>query len=283
MAGGSFLFLRWIDNNVGVQITLLVIGVLLTVFGWVRAGDLVIAQAGARTAVSPASSSPRKAASQIVKGGGGLAYLVTRNSLRATLFGTAMLLFTPLMIANGEGWHAALEASAHPNSMPFMFVFIFSVLPALTQLRFLRTLPVSASRLTLALLAMLLVPCCVLAAISALCAGTASGAEAALALGARHIVTVCPLALVLPLALWRGFGRASYMLMIVVVIVVQTVPEVLHTLTGRRGGPEPLLVFGALLVPALAFFLGRLALERSTRGYRAQTQFFTGAWAGGAR
>ena len=283
MIGGSFVFMRWVDNNTGVQITLLVIGVLLTAFGWARAGDLVAAQAGARIAVSPASAAPRKAAHQAEKGGGGLAYLVTRNSLRAVLIGMAMLLLMPLMIAYGKGWEAALNASADMNSMPFLFVFIFSVIPALVQLRFLRTLPVSASQLTLALLTMLLAPCCVLAAINVLCTGAASGWEAAFMLVAKLIVTICPLTLVLPLALWRGFGRVSYILMIVVVIGAQTVPIVLHIVYGRRVEPDSLLVVGALLIPVLAFFLSRLALERGSKAYRAQTLFFTGAWAGGAR
>lgn len=282
MAGGGFLLTRWIESYVGVQIAFLLVGAILTVLGWARAEAFVLARAATPASASSARASLPRSGLKLETGCGGLAYLLTRTCLPATLIGVGILLFTPLIlvISNGKSWDAAIKGSAGSNSTPYWFMFIFALMPALMHLKFLRTLPLSASRLALALLSMFLVPCIILGGISCLCLALASGREAAVALGQRHLVAILPMSLVLPIALWRGLGRGTYALLILWIIVVQTLPAVFSTIFARQSGPGPLLVAGAFLTLPLAVFLTRLALERGGKAYRPGTTPFSPIWSG---
>ena len=282
MVGGGFLLTRWIGEHVGVQLSLLLIGAVLTALGWARAEDLVLARAASPASTSSTPASAGRSAPEPEKGGGGLRYLMTRTFVPATLSGVSLLFFTPLIlvVANGKSWDDALKAGVDSSLMPFWFVFIFALLPVLTQLKFLRTLPLSADRLALSLLLMLVLPCLALGAIKALCVQAIIGPGAVGEMAPRHIVALCPLSLILPVALWRGLGRGTYSVLLGFVIFAQTIPSILSVVYGKHAGPGPLLVVGALLTLPAAFFLARLALERGGKGYRANTLFLTRAWSG---
>jgi hypothetical protein len=284
MAGGGFLLTRWIESYVGVQIALLLIGTILTALGWSRAEFFVLSRAATPASVSSTQASAfADNTAKPETGGGGLTYLMTRSCIRATLMGGGMLLFTPviMVISNGKSWDAAIKASVDSSPMPFWFVFIFSLLPALTQLKFLRTLPLSSDRLALSLLLMLILPCVALGAIKALCVQAVVPGEV-FNMVERHIVALCPLSLILPVVLWSGLGKLTYLLLVGFVVFAQSLPAIFSAIYGRQAEPGPLVVAGALLTLPLAFVLARFALARGGKASRANTLYFTSVW-GGAR
>ncbi len=282
LAGGCIVFTRWIEKHVGAQVVFLTVGFFLTAFGWIRAEQLVLRRATLRvTAPAAEKAAAAPAYPDSFRGYGGVSYLLVRTSLRAIAFGLLMILVSPLMMLLGgtKDWRAALRSSVETGVMPFWFVLMFAILPVLTQLRFLRSLPISSARLALTLLSAFLIPCLALAAINAGVVGAVSGAEAAQLVSVRNVVIICSLALIVPLSVWRGFGRGNYLLLIILMVALQTIPLVFGF--ALRQQVSLCLACAGLSLP-VALFLTKFALERGTGGYRSSVTALFPAW-GGAR
>jgi hypothetical protein len=158
-------------------------------------------------------------------------------------------------------------------------VLIFAMMPALTQLRFLRTLPLSSDKLAFALLATILVPGLAIGAMNVLPAVFVSGDAAALVTVKKNLVSLAMLSLSAPVAVWRGLNGFGYALQVVLICALQVVPLIFRPAFANS---QPLLIGCALLAIPLAYFLTRFLLERSGKAYRASSTMLFAAW-GGAR
>ena len=272
LIGGGFLIVQNPENHPVRLIVFLLLGVGLTVVGGLQAGAFAADRAGFRP--SPETKAQNTSAQSTGASGalGGLSLLVVQTTSRAFLMGLAMLVLPPLFLrfqGHTASWLDALRNTVKPGSSPFWFVLIVALTPALLQLRYLRTLPLSSGRLAVALLTMLLLPLLALGALSVALCGSLLGSPAALATAQGHFLTLIPAALVIAFVAWRGLGMAAYVLVITCVMVGQFSVIWLHTGKNAPSLPLGLTTALAAVVIVAAFFLTRLALERSPHVYRA--------------
>src|ERR1017187_1594460 len=122
--------------------------VFLSVVGWLRAERIVLQRAGFRLAVQPPQKQPTP--HNIPQGFGGFPYLAHPTFIQTTLIGLAIIswviLATSLFhIYHGQNRAQTISSMIDVGSIAYVFVLIFSILPMVFQLRFLRTLPISPS------------------------------------------------------------------------------------------------------------------------------------------
>ena len=150
------------------------------------------------------------------------------------------------------------------------FVIVFEFLPALRQLRFLRTLPTSATRLAAVMISIVILPLIALGALVAVGAGMAVGPSAALTVVNSYTFILAPASLCVFFAVWRGDSLLAYALLLVTMFGLQQVQLRLQNLLHYPELPFSLcgpIAAGCILV---AFLLTRHALMRSSHSYRVQ-------------
>ncbi len=154
-----------------------------------------------------------------------------------------------------------------PSMGSFMtawFTVFYGLPPLLQHLRVLRTLPISASRLALVLLATTLLPFVVVGSLAAGVASVPWGLEGGIVFLKSYTTILAPLALCLFLGVWRGIDRITYALQLIVLFGFFLVPIGFHTLLQR---PEGSFTFLATLTGVcvwLGFELTHYALLRHT-------------------
>ncbi len=245
-------------------------GALLIVAGWVRAEGFVLGRASFRLpALRP--QNPRGPC-RAPDGYGGMRFLISTTFVRAFLLITALVgLMALLMPWNGVKLprELALAMFAGIGSMMSCgFIIVFQLLPVLRQLRFLRTLPISATRLTAALIAMMILPLITLGALVAGVAWLAMGIPAALTILNNYLFYLAPAALCVFFGVWRGDGLPTYALLVVTLFGGQQVQLRLQTFFQLRELPADLTVPIAATGILLAFLLARRALQNSSRACR---------------
>ena len=147
-------------------------------------------------------------------------------------------------------------------------VILSRFMPLLRQLRFLRTLPVSATRLAFVMLATVLLPLVAVGSVAAGVAGLFLGTSEAFTVLNSFTLVLAPAALCMSFAVWRSDEKGVHVLLLLAMvgfllgfIRLQTrYPEHPFNLIGP--------VVGICLL--LAFLLIRRTLLHSSRAYRVQ-------------
>jgi hypothetical protein len=243
----------------------------LTVIGWFRTERLVIRRAGFRAV----SQQPRTRSACYVSptGLGGTRFLLQTMSTRAFY----MILIIPIYFvalfgvmarlrARPMPWNAALTGfgTAGTNWLPW-FVLLFLLLPIISHLRVLRTLPISSSSLASLLV---FVPTAAMLALG-LTMGTItsvlSGSFSVWLIPQGFVAAAALLALCVPIFVWQGVGTTSYLVLFLVIVAGSLFP-----LLGNSKSLAPAILAGGVALVALAFFLTRWLLRRSSAAYRVR-------------
>lgn len=260
------------------------LGLLMTFFGWWRAGQFIPGQtktanrprARAHTLLSPLPLKSLPGTHSEVGGNGGLALLFSVTFYRAFLFCLYAAVALPLALAwqgQLDSWSAAIKLVAGLVAAYWVLSF-FTLTPALRQLRYLRTLPLSASHLALMLIFLALLPVLALGALTTGIAWLSSDAPVTLLVLNHFLFVLAPASLCMAVAIWRGTGIQTYVMLLLMLIGFQS--------ASYRN--LPLYLVGAIVAVCvlLAFLVARLALRRSSHAYRPPiTPFGNFTWLGG--
>ena len=282
MIGGSF----WLMNNVAAHPALLsclvVLGLALTLFGWLRAGQLVQGRATFRIATGDGCGPATAGVSAHRPGGLGGLPLLFRVALVQTLFiGGAMMLMTSLMMlmqGHLKSWHDVFPTLILSGPMAYWIIPFITLFSVTSQLRLLRTLPLSAGQLAGVLIALVLLPLALLGATGVSLTALGTGATAALAIAKTVVVTAAPATLAVALLVWLGLGRMTFGILFGFMIGGQLIPLLITIKTT----PLSLLMVFAAAVGSLAWFLTRHALRNGAKAYRMPTTAFANAWGAGS-
>jgi hypothetical protein len=191
-----------------------------------------------------------------------------------------MPLFFWLLGGEGEDAWDILRLFPMMGVLPFMFVALFALMPAMMQLRMLRSLPVSATGLAGMLLASLLLPLTGLQLLMAMLGWWVSGMEAAVVVANSFLLSLPFMMLCLVVIAWRGQGVGSFVLMILLMLLAQFAPLMLNKTDGFHEATPSVcgVISGFFLI--LSFWLIRRSLLRSSRPYRVYPGLAGTAWGG---
>jgi hypothetical protein len=263
---------------------LLGVGGLLTVVSWFRAEQFSLGRAGpfnlgrAGIRLTPLPSTNRSTPHRPPKGYGGIRFLISTTFVRIFLWAVPMIALMALL----QQW----QGQAIP---PYMAITMFAVmgsfmscgliivlqfLPVLRQLRFLRTLPISATRLAAVMISIVILPLIALGVLAAGGAGLALGTPAGLTVLKSFTFILAPASLCVFFAVWRGDGMQAYALLAITLFGLQQVQLRLQTAFHYLELPFSLCGSIAAICVLLAFLLTRCALRRSSHTYRVQANPF---------
>jgi hypothetical protein len=283
MLGGGFWLMRNVAAHPALLSCVVILGLALTLFGWFRAGQLVLNRATFRLSTSDGCGSATDSRSPAHRPGGlGGLPLLFRDSLVRTLFmGGVMVLMTSLMmLMTGQikSWHNVVPTLTLSSPMAYWIIPFITLFSVSSQLRLLRTLPLSAGQLAGVLMALILLPLALLdtTLISLITLGT--GTAAALGIVKTVVVLVAPATLAVSLIVWLGLGRMTFMLLFGFMTGAQFIPKWIHF----QSTPLGLLMLLAAGVGSFAWFLTRHALINSTKAYRMPAFALGNNWSVGA-
>jgi hypothetical protein len=143
-------------------------------------------------------------------------------------------------------------------------------MPLLQQLRFLRTLPVSATRLALVMFATVLLPLIAMGALAASVAGMFLGPSEAFTVLNSFTLALAPAALCVFFAVWRGDRMEVYAFLLLTMLGFLLGPMYLRMLFHY---PEHSINLTGLVVCICflsAFLLTRRVILHSSRAYRVR-------------
>ncbi len=246
------------------------LGALLIWAGWFRAERFVIGRASFRL---PAGRQKNPLAGVRLPGGyGGIPFLISVTFSRAFLMGLAIAGLMVLMTA-WEGLGVSRQQSIAMLAMmgSFMtcwFFVIFHLIQLVRQLRFLRTLPISPTRLAAVMILLAILPLVALGILLAAVAWPAVGSAASVAVLKSYIYILAPAAVCAIFVVWLGAATQTYLWTYLILFGFLMAPLWL-----RRHLFFPEITFSqtagfvaACVLPA--FLLVRRSLMRSSRAYR---------------
>lgn len=260
------------------------LGLLMTIFGWWRAGQFIAGQTKpamrartrAHSLLTPLPLKYSAGTHPAVAGCGGIPLLASVTSYRAFWFCLYAAVAMPLAFAwqsQIQSWSAVIEFVAGFVAAYWILSF-FTLMPALRQLRYLRTLPLSANRLALILVFLALLPVLALGALTAGIARLSTSTPVTLLVLKNFLFILAPASLCLAVAVWRGAGILTYVVSLLLLIAFQAV--IYRNLSLGLVG-----VISAICV-LVAFLVARLALRRSSHAYLPlATPFGNFTWTGG--
>ncbi|MGA2245717.1 MAG: hypothetical protein ABSH48_12015 [Verrucomicrobiota bacterium] len=287
--GGGFLFINSASQNYTRLACFLAVGLGFTVAGWFLAGRFVTSRASFRLGTQSLSlkTGAMRGPVRQPDGYGGIPLLITTTIVRSFLVGMAMIVIMPVVfMMQGGGataWWEVFKFFPAMGIFSFWFVIIFSVAPTLMQLRFLRTLPISATSLAAALIAILILPLLALQAVTAGIAGLSSGAPAAFAIADNFLLTLPAVALSVVLFALLGMGLPTYVLMFGVMTISQVGLAWWQAGLHRSEAPSGLCAVASGLLFLLGFWLMRRLLLRSSDLYLVKPDDFDNLASGGGR
>ena len=283
MIGSGFWFLKDVLKDPVKFGCFLGVGTALTAFGWFRAEQFVMGRASFR--IAGLQSNDPRGQHRAPVGFGGIPYLISTTFIRSFLIGLAMFIMMPVFLAlqgNMKSLQRFMESTAGMgNTMPFWLIIIFSTMPALLQLRFLRTLPVSATKLTAVMIGLVLLPLIALGAVVAGISGIFSGPTAAITVLKSYSLMLAPAALCVVFVGWLGAGRDAFALMLFTMILFQVVPLWIQVFFNNREIPFSLVSVIVGVTVTLAFLFMRYSLLHSSKTYRVHANPFGTAWGAG--
>jgi hypothetical protein len=255
---------------------------ILTIIGWFRAEQLVLNRAGFRLA----SRHPRKQTGQnkTPAGFGGIPFLIIKTTSQVFLMYliiVVVMLGVTMLFSRHRSLQNAVESTAGGYNLVLFSAWavgIFQVLHIFTQLRLLRTLPISTTKLA-ALLVFL--PTASLALMS-LILGTFLyafiGQAEAFEVAAIFLIPITIADLAIPLVLWSGWERNSLALIGFVFFLSLTLP----IFFGLDQVPLSFRCAVAIIIVSISFIATKYLLPRSNKAYRLQLSNL-GAWGMGGR
>ncbi len=281
----GFAFSLNAQNNPGKLVMFLLAGALMTVVGWLRSERF---QLGRSRLAVPARADRRltplaPGVSPAVTGRGGISFLLRSQFPQTFLTCVAVAVWMPLAMRwQGaiKSWPEAFEMLGSMGAAFWLVIFLF-VSPVFRQLRWLRTLPISAARLTATLFAITYLPFIAVGGLIVGFAVFAGGMPLALKIAENYLVTLGLASICLCFAVWLGVGVLTYLVFFVVWVgagipahLAVFVAQAIHQPASHRPFPfgldVPLAIGGVLLM----FLLTCQMLRRSRRAYRVQTVVF---------
>ncbi len=289
---GSMAFATNASKSPEKSAVLLGLGAVLTAIGWLRAEQFELGRAGIylgragqidmgrpdRSGVhlTPLQTKVRTAPHLVPRGYGGMTFLLNSTFVSAFLNLVAMVALMALV------WLYQDQAIARSRNMVMGLVpmgsvmcgwfFIFSrFMPLLRQLRFLRTLPVSATRLAFVMLAAVLLPLMAAGALVAGIAGLFLGTSEALTVLTSFTLVLAPAALCMSFAVWRSDRIEVYAFLLLTMVGFLLGPMYLRMLFHYPEHSNILIGPVVSICLLSAFLLTRLVIRRSSRAYRVQT------------
>jgi hypothetical protein len=261
-------------------ICFVVVAAGLTVAGWHWAEQLVLLRTGWRSGTGVVKR--RTEIGRTPRGFGGIPRFIGATFLRAFLIGAAMMVVMALVFwllgsESGDAWDM-LRIFPMMGMFPFMYVVFFALMPALQQLRILRSLPVTATGLAGMLLASLILPLAGLQLLMAMLGWLVSGQGAAVAVANSFLLSLPFMMLCLVVIAWQGQGIGSFLLMILFMILAQFIPSILNASDGFHVFSLGVCGVTSGFFLALSFWLLRRSLLRSSRPYRGYPGLAGTAW-----
>ena len=246
-------------------------GTLLAIVSWFRAGQfnpprpkLAVVLRRPRLWLTPLSPGHLP----MPDGRGGLPFLISEHFFNTFLICVAVAAWMALALAwQGaiKSWRDAFETIGGMGSAFWVIIFLF-LSPVMRQIRWLRTLPISATKLAAVLFALTSLPFLALGVLVAGSAALACGTPLAVKIVENYALILAPASVCLFFAVRFGVGIPAYVVLLLTMAGSQMVPH--RPIPFSLGGP---LAAGCVL---LAFLLTRRALRNSSRTYRIQATVF---------
>jgi uncharacterized membrane protein (UPF0136 family) len=211
-------------------------------------------------------------------GYGGMPFLIRTTFFRGFLYIAVMVALLALltrwqrqMMPLGTAGDMDIMFNATMGSfMSSWFIVFYSLMPVLPHLRFLRTLPVSATGLAGVMIGIAVLPLLALGALVAGVAALSAGTPFAVTVLKSYTFMLAPGALCVFFAVWRGIGVPAGALVLATLFGFFLAPL---WLKGYFHQTEIPFLQAGLFVAAcilLALLLTRRALQRGSRAYRIQ-------------
>jgi hypothetical protein len=286
---GSMLFGQGAAKSPVKCALLLGVGSFLTVVGWADAERFDLSRAVqfwcrgslepgklSRAAAGLARLEPKFSQRQHLapSGYGGLPFLISTSFVRMFLYLAVMTALTALLSYwTGQAIPRRIAIVTFAGVWSLMscgFIIVFQLLPLVRQLRWLRTLPISATRLSVVLIVITILPLIAVGTVAVGVAGFAFGTPAAVTFLNSYTFALAPASLCVFLVVWLGEGRLAYTLLIITLFGVQQVQLriqlSLHLLELPFSLAGPIAATSVLL----SLLLTACALRYSRHVYRAR-------------
>jgi len=286
---GSMAFATNASKSPLKSAVLLGLGAVLTAVGWLRAERFELGRAGiylgrvgqidmgrpdhSGVHLTPLKTNVRSDHHLVPCGFGGMPFLISSTFVSAFLNLVAMVALMALVWlyqdqAMPRSWNRVIGLVPMGSVMCGWFIIFYRFIPLLRQLRFLRTLPVSATRLAFVMLATVLLPLIAIGPVVAGVAGLFLGTSEALTVLNSFTLVLAPTALCMSFAVWRSDEKGVYALLLL--IMIGFLLGFMRLQTHYPGHPFNLAgsVMGICLL--LAFLLTCLVIRRSSRAYHVQ-------------
>jgi len=209
------------------------------------------------------------------KGTGDISPLIKVTFYRAILFCLSVAVWMPLALAwqgRINSWPSVIELVASLVAAYWALSF-FAFAPVLRQLRSLRTLPLSGGCLALILIGLALLPVLAMGALTLGVAWLTTNPAVTWQVVHNFLFVLAPASLCLGMAVWRGTGIQTYVVLLLALIGFQVVCYRSLPLSAVGG-----IAAGCIL---LGFLAVRAALNRSSHAYRSSpTPFGHSPWLG---
>jgi len=276
MVGGALLSANGLWDNLAGALAVSAVGIALTAVGWLYADFFVIGRATFSRETGRSKDTARQ--HRVPTGFGGLSFLISNTFLRGFL-SSAGIVLAITVVESFEGlaksWVEGIRlmAGSGMSFFTWFYIVIFQVAPSTRQLRLLRSLPVSASRLAASMIAIAILPFIGAGLVLAAGIGFTPSASAAMPFLNNFLLGLIPLALCVAALVWRGIGTGGWILMIVIMVVSQ----VLSPIKGDQQFPAIVTASLVTIFVTLAFLLTRWAILNNSRTYHFHASAFGSA------
>jgi hypothetical protein len=292
---GGWMFFSQLNLYSTIGVVFFLITAILTILGWFRAETLVRERAGFRIAFQSFSAKSAKA-SHCAEGHGGLPFLFQTIFTRMVVVGLAMtglfvlifgLMIAPKFAAIAAQTHGAAQVNPWKGNFPifiifqFLWVVGFQIIPVCLHLRFLRTLPVSTTRLAAVFVftppaAMLVI----LYFMGLLVAGAfhqpLSSAVELLRQGG--VLQIALASVFVPVVVWRGWSVVTYLVFFTVMMAC-----IFGSIFANAKFSSLNSVAISLLLISISFIATKFILESSSYAYRPRASQIGGVGWGAGR
>jgi hypothetical protein len=263
--------------NTPQGIIFLLAAATLTVTGWFRAEQMVLQRASFKLVAK--TSNKNTVQHKIPQDSGGLPYLVKRIFIQSTLIGLGLMAFMILLMsffAHGQDRAQSIISMVGTGSTPYVFyILMFSIIPIVFQLRFLRTLPIPPSTLAATFVFLPIFSVAAVGVIVIAVAGFVLGQTVMMPTTNNFLMLAAKAAIIVPLIVWRGLETPVYILIFLLVLSDSFI-SLGMTIIFHLGSKSPdrpwwvnLSIF--LLCLAMSLMLTRKLLTKSSSAYRVRT------------
>jgi hypothetical protein len=279
---GGWWFFQKLNLQTTTGAVLLSIATILTIVGWFRAETLVRERGGFRMGVAAGAKKPGQY--KAPAGFGGLPFLWQRLFIRLGYMGLAIVAWLLVMQLMMHGSLKLSPKQFFDNTLPafssfgYFIIYMCLLLPTIMQLRLLRTLPISASKLAATLVLMPAAPIFIIGLAWAAFSGSASESETDFLIPSSFLTCAALTAIGAPIFVWRGLKLETYLLLMLLVMASTLGPMFFHP----AKIPPAVAALVSLGVIAIAFEITRRLLQSSSNPYRNHAAMMN-AWGGGWR